>query len=211
MSQPQQQRLRIATHGTFKYNYDENGDAGSSGLADGTTTLPKDHPVFEVMGTVDETNCCLGLIRVHSLPTPIDDELRQLQNDLFDLGADVATPYGVAWEDRLQRITDSYISRIEAWTAAHGELLQPLTSFTLPGGSAAAAAAHQARAVSRRAERVAIAAWPHLPNVESRPGREPLIFLNRLSDYLFQISRRLNDNGATDVLWQPGTGSAADE
>ena len=179
------------------------GDGGTSRLADGTE-LPKTHAIFTAMGAVDEVNSAIGVARTHELPEEIATQLAQIQNDLFDVGADIATPVGVSWEEKAIRLDASYEERLETWTAEHGDHLQPLESFILPGGSPVAAAMHVARATARRAEREAVRAWPDLPNVAARTTRHPLVYLNRLSDYLFQVCRRLNDNGATDVLWRPG-------
>ena len=179
------------------------GDGGTSRLADGTE-LPKTHAIFTALAAIDEANSAIGVARAHQLPAEIDAELAQVQNDLFDVGADIATPIGVEWEEKATRLNAQYEERLEAWTVAHGDHLAPLTSFILPGGSPAAAAMHVARATARRAERESVRAWPDLPNVDARTNRHPLVYLNRLSDYLFQVCRRLNENGATDVLWQPG-------
>ena len=181
----------------------KTGDAGTSRLADGTE-LPKSHPVFAVAGAIDEANSALGVARALGLPAGIVDEIAQIQNDLFDVGADIATPIGVSWEEKATRVRSDQIDRLEAWTVAHGDHLAALTSFILPGGSPLAAAMHVARAVSRRAEREAVQAWEHLPAVDQRQNRLPLIYLNRLSDYLFQVCRRLNNDGQDDILWVPG-------
>ena len=184
----------------------KTGDKGTTRLADGTK-VAKDSAIMHAIGTIDECNCMLGLVLLETLPDGVAEEIRQIQNDLFDVGSDLVTPPGVSWEERACRISDVYVERLEAWTVAHGDQLEPLNSFTLPGGSRAAAFMHQARVVARRAERLAVAAWPTLPKVDERKNRCPVIYLNRLSDYLFQLCRRCNDNGASDVLWKPGAGA----
>ena len=94
----------------------KTGDAGTSRLADGTE-LPKTHPVFAAAGAIDEANCALGVARAHGLPDRIAEEIAQVQNDLFDVGADIATPLGVSWEDKATRVSDAYLTRLETWTA----------------------------------------------------------------------------------------------
>ena len=181
----------------------KTGDKGTSRLADGSE-LAKDHPLFHAIGSCDECNCTIGLALLEELPDDIKSQLQQIQNDLFDVGSDLASPPGVSWEP--VRIDASYTERLERWTAEHGDFLQPLNSFTLPGGSRASAFLHQARSVARRAERWAVSAWPEMPQVEQREARWPVIYLNRLSDLLFQLTRRCNNDGATDVLWVKGAG-----
>lgn len=184
------------------------GDGGRSRLADGTE-LAKDHPVFAALGDVDECNSALGVARLQPMPDPLVARLAQLQNDLFDLGGDLATPPGVSWEAKATRVTAPQVARLEAWIAEAGAKLSPLTSFILPGGCPAAAHLHVARAVARRAERSCLAAWPLLPGIERRAGREPLLYLNRLSDLLFQWARLANDGGLSDALWKPGADLSA--
>ena len=172
----------------------KTGDAGTRVWRMGRN-CQKTHPFFAAAGAIDEANCALGVARAHGLPAAIEQEIAQVQNDLFDVGADIATPIGVSWEDKATRVSEGYLTRLETWTAEHGDHLSALSSFILPGGSPAAAAMHVARASSRRAERAAVAAWPELPNVADRQNRNPLVYLNRLSDYLFQVCRRLNNSG----------------
>jgi len=183
----------------------KGGDGGETGLADGSR-VAKDSAVMEAIGATDECNTLLGIVRLQALPEPLSARLQQLQNDLFDVGADLVTPIGVEWEEQATRLDQVYIARLESWIEEAGAQLQPLKSFILPGGSPAAAYLHQARAVARRAERAAVAAWPTIPGNDQRDGRWPLIYLNRLSDLLFQWCRLCNDAGASDVLWQPGGG-----
>lgn len=170
------------------------GDRGETSLGDGTR-LAKDAARIEAIGAVDEANAALGVLRLHTSGAA-DATLARAQNDLFDLGADLAVPGEMG--ERL-RLTDAPTEGLEADSAALNAKLPPLKSFVLPGGSAAAAHAHVARTVVRRAER----------RVVTLAGLEPLNpaimrYLNRLSDYLFILGRHLNDDGAGDVLWTPG-------
>lgn len=172
------------------------GDGGETSLGDGTR-LRKDALRIEAIGAVDEANAALGVLRLHlAADAEATAMVARLQNDLFDLGADLCMPGTGA--DRL-RIADAQCLRLEAEVAAMNAVIPPLRSFVLPGGSAGAAAAHVARTVARRAERrvVALAAAEPLNPAVVR-------YLNRLSDHLFVLSRRLNDNGAADIAWVPG-------
>ena len=175
------------------------GDGGETSLGDGTR-VRKDALRVEAYGTVDEANAVIGLLRLHTAEEA-DAMLARIQNDLFDIGADLCVP-GAAG-GRL-RVTDAPILRLEAEVAAMNEALPRLTSFILPGGSPAAAHAHLARTVVRRAERLAVA-------LASEEEVNPAVirYLNRLSDHLFVLSRKLNDNAANDVLWVPGGGMGA--
>ncbi len=175
------------------------GDSGETSLGDGTR-VRKDALRVEAYGTVDEANAVIGLLRLHTA-NAADAMLARIQNDLFDIGADLCVP-GAAGE-RL-RVTDAPILRLEAEVVAMNEALPRLTSFILPGGSPAAAHAHHARTVVRRAERLAVA-------LAAQEEINPAVvrYLNRLSDHLFVLSRKLNDNAATDVLWVPGGGMGA--
>lgn len=170
------------------------GDGGETSLGDGTR-VRKDALRVEAYGTVDEANAVLGLLRLH---TQGDDDamLARIQNDLFDVGADLCVP-GEAGE-RL-RLTDAPILRLEAEVEAMNAHLPKLTSFILPGGSPAAAHAHHARTVVRRAERLSV-------TLASREEVNQTVvrYLNRLSDHLFVLARHLNANAGTDVLWVPG-------
>jgi cob(I)alamin adenosyltransferase len=172
--------------------YSRTGDDGTTGLGDGSR-VPKSHPRIVAYGGVDELNSVIGVGLAAPLPGWIAERLRQIQNDLFDLGADLCVP-GVSG-DRL-RLSDAPVLRLEAEAAAMNATLPPLTSFILPGGSEGSAHAHMARAVTRRAER-AVAGLDAINPVLLR-------YLNRLSDHLFVLGRVLNDNGAADVLWVPG-------
>ena len=169
------------------------GDGGETSLGDGSR-LRKDALRIEAIGTVDEANAAIGLLRLHTGGTPVDAALARIQNDLFDLGADLCVPGTGA--DRL-RISTSQCQRLEGEIAAMNASLPPLTSFVLPGGTPGAAAAHLARTVARRAERLVVG----LAAAEAL-NPEAVRYLNRLSDHLFVLSRGLNAGG--DVLWVPG-------
>jgi cob(I)alamin adenosyltransferase len=187
---------------TLNRIYTRTGDAGSTRLATGEE-VSKTHPRVAAYGAVDETNACVGLVRQHTAADALLDAiLARIQNDLFDLGADLATPESdkpLAWEPL--RILAVQVERLEQEIDLLNGELSDLTSFVLPGGSPASAALHLARTVCRRAERetVALAAMP-----DQRVSAEAVKFLNRLSDLLFVASRWANDKGAADVLWTPG-------
>lgn len=182
--------------------YTKTGDDGTTGLVDGSR-IAKNDPRMAAIGDVDELNSALGL----AICAVSDDELvanlRLIQNDLFDLGADLATPAeeGDDFEpsEMVLRITPSQVERLEADIDVANNQLEPLTSFILPGGKDDAAAIHLARAICRRAERVAVSASQ---SVSINP--QALAYLNRLSDYLFVLGRLLNDGGKADILWVPG-------
>jgi cob(I)alamin adenosyltransferase len=177
--------------------YTRGGDTGQTSLVSGAR-VSKSSPRVVAYGSVDETNATLGLARLH-VTGGIDEALVRIQNDLFDLGADLATP-GEDFEDSQNlRIVDAQVERLEREIDALNEQLKPLTSFILPGGTPAAAALHMARVVARRAERdmVELAA-------EEPVNPAAIRYMNRLSDYLFVLARHMNDNGARDVLWTPG-------
>ena len=172
------------------------GDGGETSLGDGAR-VRKDALRVEAYGTVDEANAAIGVLRLHAQEDAAADAmLARIQNDLFDIGADLCVP-GEAGA-RL-RVADTQSARLEAELAAMNAAMPALKSFVLPGGSAGAAAAHVARTVTRRAERlvVALAAAEEVNPAVIR-------YLNRLSDHLFVLARRLNGNGAGDVLWVPG-------
>ena len=171
------------------------GDAGETSLGDGTR-LAKHAPRIEAIGAVDETNAAIGLLRLHTGERPdIDPMLARIQNDLFDLGADLCVP-GTA-SDRM-RLGEAPLLRLDGEIATLNADLPALTSFVLPGGSAGAAHAHMARTITRRAERATV----HLAATE--PLNPRLVqYLNRLSDYLFILGRVLNNAGRADVLWRP--------
>ncbi len=172
------------------------GDKGDTSLGDGTR-VAKDCVRVEAYGCVDEANAAIGVLRLHCATDPgADVMLGRVLNDLFDVGADLCVP-GEAG-DRL-RLTDTPSLRLEQEVAAMNANLPALTSFVLPGGSAASAYAHVARTAVRRAERRVVT----LSHVET-VNPEVVRYLNRLSDHLFVLGRRLNGNGADDVLWVPG-------
>ncbi|MCA3418476.1 MAG: cob(I)yrinic acid a,c-diamide adenosyltransferase [Roseomonas sp.] len=172
------------------------GDGGETSLGDGAR-VRKDALRVEAYGTVDEANAALGMLRLYAREdAEADAMLARIQNDLFDIGADLCVP-GEAGA-RL-RVADTQSARLEAELAAMNGQMPPLKSFVLPGGTAGAAAAHVARTVTRRAERLVVALA-----AEEEVNPAVIRYLNRLSDHLFVLARRLNGNGAGDVLWVPG-------
>lgn len=177
--------------------YTRGGDKGETSLGDGSR-VPKQSLRVEAYGTVDEANAAIGLARLHA-DGETDAMLARIQNELFDLGADLCTPETGRRATGALRIVAAQVERLEREIDAMNAELQPLNSFVLPGGSAAAAHLHLARTVARRAERLVCA----LAAVE-QVNPEAVKYLNRLSDHLFVLSRRMNGNGARDVLWQPG-------
>lgn len=182
--------------------YTRSGDKGETALVTGERTR-KSHPRVEAYGAVDETNACVGLARLHTGgDATLDPMLGRIQNELFDLGADLATPErGLAPGREALRVTDGQVERLEHEIDRLNGELSPLNSFVLPGGSPAAAALHLARTVCRRAERHAVA-LADLPGEDvSGPA---LRYLNRLSDLLFTAARWANARGRDDVLWTPG-------
>lgn len=182
---------------TLNRIYTKTGDKGETALGDGTR-LPKFALRIAAYGTVDETNAALGLARLHT-EGEMDAMLARIQNDLFDLGADLCVPEdGRRPEGRL-RVAEAQVERLEREIDAMNEHLSPLTSFVLPGGTKAAAHLHLARATARRAERLIV----ELSQSE-KVGAAALKYINRLSDHLFVASRLCNDKGRGDVLWTPG-------
>ena len=177
--------------------YTKTGDKGDTGLGDGTR-VPKDSLRIAAYGTVDETNATIGLARLHTTGE-MDAMLARIQNDLFDLGADLCVPDTAKNGAGALRIAESQVERLEKEIDAMNEELSPLKSFVLPGGAPAAAYLHLARTVSRRAERLMV----ELARSET-VGAPALKYINRLSDHLFVVSRYANDKGAKDVLWTPG-------
>ncbi|MBY0362057.1 MAG: cob(I)yrinic acid a,c-diamide adenosyltransferase [Phreatobacter sp.] len=182
--------------------YTKTGDDGTTGLAAGPRRLKSDLRV-EAYGCIDEANSALGVARLHTGGFPdVDAMLMRIQNDLFDLGADLATPdLGEDLGYEPLRIVDAQVNRIEQEIDQLNAELDPLKSFILPGGSPASAYLHVARTVSRRAERIMV-------DLVRRPGEgvsaPALKYVNRLSDFLFVAARYLNDKGKADVLWVPG-------
>lgn len=177
--------------------YTRGGDAGETSLGDGSR-VAKHSLRVTAYGTVDEANAAIGLARLHC-SVEGDAMLARIQNDLFDLGADLATPHSDDLKFEPLRIQESQVLRLEAEVEALNEKLTPLNSFILPGGTPAAAHLHLARAIARRAERAIVA----LADVESI-SPEAIKFANRLSDLLFVAARYANDQGKGDLLWKPG-------
>ncbi len=185
--------------------YTRTGDDGTTGLGTGERR-PKYDLRVAAYGTVDETNACIGLVRQHTGADAglkvVDDMLSHIQNDLFDLGADLCTPdTGEPLDYEPLRITDAQVTALEEAIDVLNADLEPLKSFILPGGTPAAAALHLARCVCRRAERmmVELSKTPY-----EKVGAPAIQYVNRLSDYLFVAGRWVNDKGADDVLWVPG-------
>ncbi|GAM00372.1 MULTISPECIES: cob(I)yrinic acid a,c-diamide adenosyltransferase [Sphingomonas] len=174
--------------------YTRTGDEGTTGLVDGSRRS-KAEPRMVAIGEVDEANSAIG-VALLSVEGPLAAQLTMIQNDLFDLGADLATPGEI---EGALRIVPEQVARLEAEIDVMNASLSPLTSFILPGGSAASAHLHLARAIARRAERAAVAL------AEQEAINPPaLAYLNRLSDWLFVAARTMNQSGASDVLWVPG-------
>jgi cob(I)alamin adenosyltransferase len=177
--------------------YTRGGDQGETSLGDGSR-VPKQALRVEAYGTVDEANAAIGLARLHADPDT-DAMLARIQNDLFDLGADLCTPEEASRSAGALRIVAAQVERLEREIDAMNAGLRPLESFILPGGTPAAAYLHLARTVTRRAERLVCALAAEEP-----VNPDAVKYLNRLSDHLFVLGRRVNDDGARDVLWQPG-------
>lgn len=177
--------------------YTRTGDKGTTALGDGTR-LPKHAPRIAAYGTVDETNGVIGLARLHTTGE-LDAMLARIQNDLFDLGADLCVPEDGRKAEGALRIVDTQVERLEREIDAMNAELSPLTSFILPGGTAAAAHLHLARTVARRAERLMV----ELAERE-KVSEAAIRYINRLSDHLFVAARFANDKGQADVLWTPG-------
>lgn len=181
--------------------YTRTGDDGTTGLGDGTR-LPKHHLRIACYGTVDELSAVLGLALAQGLPAPYADWMQAIQNDLFDVGADLCVP---GRDDDKLRIAPDYTARLERWLDEANEDLPELKTFVLPGGSQAAAWMHMGRTVCRRAERL-VSELATQAGESEQLNPEVLKYLNRLSDLLFVLARALNDKGAQDVLWEPGGG-----
>ena len=175
--------------------YTRSGDDGTTGLVDGSR-IAKSAARMAAIGDVDEANSAIGVALAALSHAKVAAELRTIQNDLFDLGADLATPgEDFAPSDMVLRIIPSQVERLEQAIDRLNGAMPPLTSFILPGG--AAAPLHLARTIVRRAERAAVA-------VDAAVNPSALAYLNRLSDYLFVAARAVNENGGSDVLWVPG-------
>ncbi len=177
--------------------YTRGGDQGETSLGDGARIAKHDLRV-EAYGTVDEANAAIGLCRLQA-SGPADAMLRRIQNDLFDLGADLCKPGHDRPDDKSLRITQAQVDRLEAEIDGMNEKLAPLDSFVLPGGHPAAGFLHLARTIARRAER-------RMTELATREAVNPaaIRYINRLSDHLFVLARHLNDDGKADILWQPG-------
>lgn len=186
---------------TLNRIYTRTGDGGSTRLATGEMLSKADLRV-EAYGAVDETNACLGLVRLHTgADADLDASLARVQNELFDLGADLATPARAdAPEASVLRILDSQVERLEGEIDQMNQALPELASFVLPGGTPAAAALHLARTVCRRAERAVV----RLSEDGQTVSPPALRYLNRLSDLLFVAARWANDRGSSEVLWKSG-------
>ena len=181
--------------------YTRTGDAGTTALGSGQR-VAKDAPRIAAYGTVDETNAAIGLTRIHLAlaDAKIDAMLSRIQNDMFDLGADLCVPDQGDGKPRL-RVSDTQVKRLEDEIDAMNSELPPLRSFVLPGGTPAAAALHVARTVCRRAEREMVA----LASLDGEQVSAPAMkYINRLSDLFFVASRYVNDRGKSDTLWVPG-------
>lgn len=179
--------------------YTKTGDAGETGLVDGSR-VPKFDLHVQTCGDVDEANSMLGLVRIHTNQDTLHDAmLERIQHDLFDLGADIATPYGETDPFAQLRIIESQVQRLEQEIDTMNAKIPPLNSFVLPGGSPASCYLHLARNIVRRAERNAC-------ELATKEKVNPiaLSYINRLSDHLFVMARALNNNGATDIPWKPG-------
>ena len=177
--------------------YTRGGDQGRTSLGDGTR-VAKHTARVAAYGTVDEANATIGMARLHTTGAA-DAMLARIQNDLFDLGADLCRPGSDFESDTALRIRESQVERLEREIDGMNAELRPLTSFVLPGGTPAAACLHLARTVTRRGERLVV----ELAEAET-VNPAAIRYLNRLSDHLFVMSRWLNDKGAADVLWVPG-------
>lgn len=183
--------------------YTRVGDDGTTALGDGSR-IPKTASRIGAYAEVDETNTTLGVaIELGELPEELSEVLRSVQNDLFDVGADLCTPIVENPAYPPLRVTDAYIDRVEGWCDQYNQRLPKLASFILPGGSAAAALLHNGRTITRRAER---AAWALFEEDPEHTNKLAIKYLNRLSDLLFILARLSTKNG--DVLWRPGTGGS---
>jgi cob(I)alamin adenosyltransferase len=182
--------------------YTRGGDQGETSLVDGSR-VKKNAPRIEAIGAVDEANAALGLVRLYTgaehTPAGPDAMLGRIQNEMFDLGADLATPAPAEGEDKALRITAGQVQRLEREIDLLNADLQPLESFILPGGTEVGTTLHVARTIVRRAERLTVAMA-----AQEWVNPEALKYLNRLSDHLFVLARHANDLGRSDVLWHPG-------
>ncbi len=179
--------------------YTKSGDGGQTGLGDGTR-VPKTHPRIGAYGGVDELNSVIGVVLTTELPDDVRRQLTLMQNDLFDLGADLCVPetdMPLSYEPL--RVSAQQVETLEHWIDAHNEKLKPLTSFILPAGTPAAAHLHVARTVCRRIE-IGVLRLAEIETINPQAA----IYLNRLSDLLFVLAQVCNNHGADNVLWVPG-------
>lgn len=183
--------------------YTRTGDDGTSGLSD-FSRVSKTDPRLVAYADTEEANAAIGVALALGAPSgEISEVLRQVQNDLFDVGADLATPVVVEPRYPPLRVTQGYVDRLERWCDTFNERLEPLNSFILPGGTVLAALLHTARTVTRRAER---SAWGQIEASPQDTNTVPATYLNRLSDLLFILCRVANPDG--DILWKPGDGAS---
>jgi len=182
---------------TLNRIYTKSGDEGQTALGDGTR-LPKHALRIAAYGTVDEANAAIGIARLHT-SSEADAMLARIQNDLFDLGADLCVPEGGRRSEGALRIVEAQVERLEHEIDAMNAELAPLNSFVLPGGTPAAGYLHLARTIVRRAERLMVEL-----SEREKVGAAAIKYINRLSDHLFVMARYANDRGAKDVLWKPG-------
>ncbi len=183
--------------------YTRTGDDGTSGLSD-FSRVSKTDPRLAAYADTEEANAAIGVVLALGSPSAeLTEVLRQVQNDLFDVGADLATPVVEDPKYPPLRVTQGYVDRLEKWCDEFNERLQPLNSFILPGGTPTAALLHTARTVARRAER---SAWAQVQASPEDTSTLPATYLNRLSDLIFILCRLANPGG--DILWQPGAGGA---
>ncbi len=183
--------------------YTRTGDDGTSGLSD-FSRVSKTDPRLVAYADTEEANAAIGVALALGAPSgEISEVLRQVQNDLFDVGADLATPVVVEPRYPPLRVTQGYVDRLERWCDTFNERLEPLNSFILPGGTVLAALLHTARTVTRRAER---SAWGQIEASPKDTNTVPATYLNRLSDLLFILCRVANPDG--DILWKPGGGAS---
>lgn len=186
--------------------YTKTGDDGTTALGD-MSRVPKTDARVAAYADCDETNAVIGLaLALGDLAEPVATVLRQVQNDLFDVGADLCTPMVPEPNHPPLRVGDAYVTRLEGWCDQFNEPLRKLDSFILPGGTPGAALLHHARTVARRAER---SAWALYAADPEHTNRAALLYLNRLSDLLFILARTANPRG--DVLWRPGGGAESPE
>ena len=185
--------------------YTRTGDDGTSGLVDGSRAA-KSGARLTAIGEVDEANCAVGLALAELGDVAGIPDLDLVQNELFDLGADLATPFGTDFEQHALRIVPGQVERLEREIDAMNADLPPLTSFILPSGSRAIAALHLARAIARRAERAAVAL-----SAAEQVNPSALAYLNRLSDHLFVMARAVAAKTGSEVLWKPGATRGASD